>query len=269
MFDSGSQHGDGVYFHGGGYIFNNIIHNIDGGSNYLEFCTGTNCNTPNTIYLFNNIFWDGTAASNAQDFWNIAGEFATTSTTWPNSPSIYIFNNSCLGTNGAAGCFGAGQFFNAPSALWTQAHLYLYNNVAVTNQTSGHWYLSNNSGGTCTNSGGCGTWNGLANPMSSATEAAIDAVNLPMPLATATADGATVAKSFLVKATADAPVPITFGGTNFTNAANGLPGCDTPGLSALCKDILGRPRPETGSWKAGAYAGDGPASPAALVASPH
>jgi len=269
MFDSGSQHGDGVYFHGGGYIFNNVIHNIDGGSNYLEFCTNANCDTPNTIYLFNNIFWDGTAASNAQNFWNIAGEFASASTTWSTPPAIYIFNNSCLGTNGVNGCFGAGQWFNAPNALWAQAHLYLYNNLAVTNQTAGHWYMSNSSGGTCTNPNGCGTWNGLLGPMSSATEAAIDAVNLPMTQSAAAAVSATAATKFLLLTTEAAPM--TFAGTNFTTAANGLPGCNTPGLSALCADILGHPRPANGSWKAGAYAsgGPGPGAPAALTATPH
>jgi hypothetical protein len=273
LFDAGSQHGDGLYFHSGGFIFNNIIHDINGGSNYIELCTGTNCTQPNTIYFFNNIFWNQLSIGAGQPFLNMAGEFAQANTSWATPPQIYLFNNSGLANAGTGACFGAGQFFNAPSSLWAQANFHLYNNACISDQTGGgHWYNMNNSG-TCSASlypNGCGTWNGLTGPSTSSTQASIDQANLPMTQAVATAQNATAASRFQGSGGSNSLL-VTFSGANLTAAANGLPGCNTPGLNALCQDFNGKPRPSAGSWRAGAYASGGTSviPPGALTATPH
>jgi hypothetical protein len=273
LFDAGSQHGDGIYFHSGGFIFNNVIHDINGGSNYIELCTGTNCTQPNTVYFFNNIFWNQLSIGAGQPFLNMAGEFAQANTSWATPPQIYLFNNSGLANAGTGACFGAGQFFNAPSSLWAQANFHLYNNACISDQTGGgHWYNMNNSG-TCSSGlypNGCGTWNGLTGPGTSATQASIDQANLPMTQAVATAQNATAASRFQGSGGSNSLL-VTFSGANLTAAANGLPGCNTPGLSALCQDFNGKPRPSAGSWRAGAYSSGGTSviPPGALTATPH
>jgi len=271
LFDAGSQHGDGLYFHSGGYIYNNIIHDINGGSNYIELCTGTNCTQTNTIYFFNNVFWNQLSIGAGQPFLNMAGEFAQTNTTWASSPEIYIFNNSGLANAGTGACFGAGQFFNAPGSMWQQANFHLYNNQCISDQSGGgHWYGMNNSG-TCTTSAypnGCGTWNGKTSPNAPATQAAVDAANSQLTQAVAKAQNATMATSFLLTGSPGLAL-VSFNGTNFTDAGNGLPGCNTSGLSALCKDFYGKARPSGGSWSAGAYFGAGPIPPVGLQTSAH
>ena len=167
LFDAGSQHGDGIYFHSGVYFFNNVIHNINGGSNYLfESCSGSsNCDSPNTSWVFNNISWDTPDSGNTQPFFNMASEFATSSTTWATNPTIYYYNNTCYGSNsGTAGCLGSGQWYGAPNSLWAQNTFNLYNNHVISTQTSSHWFWDSEASGTCTTTNGCGTWNGLSRP---------------------------------------------------------------------------------------------------------
>jgi hypothetical protein len=272
LFDAGSQHGDGLYFHSGGYIYNNVFHDINGGSNYIEVCTANNCTQPNTVYFFNNVFWNQLSIGAGQPFLNMAGEFGSSSTTWASNPQIYIFNNSGLANAGTGACFGAGQFFNAPGSLWAKANFTLHNNLCTSDQSGGgHWYGMNNSG-TCTASAypnGCGTWNGQEGPNAAATKSAVDGANLTVTQAVAKANNLNAATKFQASGSNALPV---FAGTNLTTSTNGLPGCDTPGLSALCKDILGNPRPSTGPWKAGAYVSGqaaGPTAPLALAAQPH
>jgi hypothetical protein len=265
LFDAGTQHGDGLYMHGGGYFFNNYIKNINGGSNYgFEDCTNSsafpsNCDQPNTVYMFNNVFWDNPDSGATQNFWNAAGEFGcatgvsgcTGNTTWASNPNFFFYNNTCYGSNaGTSGCIGAGQWFHAPSTIWASVQFTLQNNHAITTQANGHWYADTASAGgsiTCPNPGGslgCGTWNGNLYPNSSSTQSAIDAVNVVMTPSTATSQGYTFANGFTPTASSNSTV--TFAGTNLTSLCSGV-------LVALCSDINGVARPATGNWDAGAY----------------
>ena len=188
MYDVGSQHGDGIYLHNGGVFADNVIHDTEGASNYLfEFCGGSNCNTPNTLYVFNNVFWN--QQSVAQGFFNVSGEFVTDTTSWATNPTLYLYNNSgdCDGDGGGA-CMGVGQYFNGSNSLWSQTTFLLYNNHAISNESSTHWYSAPSSGA-CTSTNGCGSWNGLTQPQSAGTRTTIDSLNTVMSTATASTQG--------------------------------------------------------------------------------
>jgi len=263
MYDVGSQHGDGIYLHNGGVFADNVIHDTEGASNYLfEFCGGSNCNTPNTLYVFNNVFWN--QQSVAQGFFNVSGEFVTDTTSWATNPTLYLYNNSgdCDGDGGGA-CMGVGQYFNGSNSLWSQTTFLLYNNHAISNESSTHWYSAPSSGA-CTSTNGCGSWNGLTQPQSAGTRTTIDSLNTVMSTATASTQGYEAWNNYAPTALTNATV--TASGANFTATT---PGCGSSQLSALCEDILGASRPANGIWQTGSYdfgGGAVPQAPTGLIA---
>jgi hypothetical protein len=244
VYDCCQQHEDTFYFFGGGVIYNNTIHDaapLGAANMYIELSDSVgNCNQ---TYLYNNVVWNVGRSTQPIGF---TGEFYSQACNGNNSitvPKMYAYNNTLYAKNGANSCIGANQWYGIKTA-----NFYIYDNHCLSNQAELHWYDSNG--------GNYGTWNGLSNPNSTATQAAIDAVNTVQDPVTAASQGYTPGNGFAPSAANNATV--------LASASIFAP-C-LVSLSALCSDIHNVSRTGAGSnpWQHGAYK-YGPSAPTGLM----
>jgi hypothetical protein len=252
---SGSNHLNLFYVGSDGAtmnIYNNVFYDNVGATNQMP--AGISAG-PTTFNVYNNVGWN--TGSGGSIFQPDLGENGTHSVV-----TTYNFFNNTLGATGNSGYSSAftGSVISTGSCnASTQCkfvNVNLYNNSAISSQSSGHWFQMNNA---------VNAVNGANGPSNTSA----DSVNMAISLASASNGGATLSNMFQPTAS-DSPIStlaVVGNGRNFTNSN---PGCRSPGLAALCADILGNPRPSTGPWPAGAflYTGKVP-SPASLVAVPH
>lgn len=236
-YDCCQQHADTLYFFGSGIIANNVIHDgapTSAANIYVETCQGNPCTVGNVTYIFNNVVWNVGVSTPDIGF---SSEFWGSAAVSPN-PALYAWNNTLYAQNGTVDCINAGQWYgNSPNST---VNFYLYNNHCITDQSASHWFDAKG--------GNYGTWNGMANPNSAATEFVIDTANLPMTPAKASSEGYTISNQF--SPTGGNGGTVTSAGTNFTLST---PGCHVAALSALCLSITSGKRPASGNWNMGAY----------------
>jgi hypothetical protein len=275
MNDAGSQHPDAFYLMAGGLVYNNLLRDIYAGSAafYLEDGGGQSPMVQGNIYyIFNNVAWN--VGTSTPPF-GISSEFVSANAIGV-SPSVAVTfaNNTLYAYQGTYDCVNAGQWFGASAALSLSPgfNYNLYNNQCISTQTTVHWFDSNGSAAICNSSpNGCGIWNGLEGPNSTATHKAIDPLNVIDTPNNAASQGYAATNNYSPRASANDTVVFS-GNPNSHNltslcftSLNGL------SLSALCFDINGNPRPATGGWQAGAYQLSGglvPQLPSNVVVTP-
>jgi hypothetical protein len=252
---SGSNHLNLFYIGSDGAtmnIYNNVFYDNVGATNQMP--AGISAG-PTTFNVYNNVGWN--TGSGGSIFQPDLGENGAHSVT-----TTYNFFNNTLG---ATGVNGYGSAFTGSvittgscnaSTQCAHVNINLFNNTAISSQSNAHWFQMNNP---------VNTVNGAGGPSNTTA----DSVNTALSLSAASTSGSTVGNMFQ-PATNGSPVmslALSGNGKNFTGAN---PGCGSPGLAALCSDILGIARPSTGPWPAGAFVYTGKViAPASLVAVPH
>jgi hypothetical protein len=256
LVDPGTQHGDTFYLNTGGLVYNNILRDIFPGTAAFYFETG-NGSSPaagEQYYIFNNVIWNIGTSTPPIGF---SSEFYSSSA--PNispTPALYVANNTFLAYQGSHDCVNAGQWYGASGSLSISPgfNFTLYNNQCISTQGTVHWFDSNGSASVCSSSpNGCGIWNGLTSPNSTATQMAIDPLNLIQTPTAAASQGYAAINNFAPKASSNATV-VFASNANSQNLSNlcskSLNGIS---LAPICYDILGNARPTSGGWQAGAY----------------
>lgn len=240
LSDANTQHADCFYLQGGTVSYNNILRDFYPGAAafYTESMNGYAAG--NVEILFNNVIFgigtDGAGTSTPPMGWS--SEFAPSSGNTAPTPILASYNNTMYANVGNTFCINSGQWFGASCSMTVPVTV--QNNYCVSSQAAGHWIES----------GGCGTWNGIAGASLSAQ---LDNTAVIQSPTAASSAGYTQANNFAPISASSPTVAYASSG----NSVNLTSLCSTSvggvSLANLCYDINGNPRPATGGWQAGAY----------------
>lgn len=238
-YDVSNQHADTLYIFSGGKIYDNIIHDsspLSSANIYVEMQQSSVCLSGS---IFNNVVWNVGVSTPPIGH---TGEFYTTACGAEGPPVWNDYNNTLYAKDGTNVCINAGQ--------WSTQFVFNINirdNHCITTGASSEvcdgvntcpLFYSTSSGGLVNH----GTWNGLSNPNDTATQTAINAVNVIQTPANATTQGYKIDNLFAV----------TAGGITATTA-----GIDIDSILAtvpqLGYDINGATRPAGTARNYGAY----------------
>jgi len=292
-----------------GFIFGNHFHDWGIWDNpALSYhhdgfhCYSNSNGSAQVLYIYNNLF-DGNVGSTMQAFVYLEGETSSTRCFVPNAKGPYLFNNIAISNashqsqylpagNSAGNTLQAlfvnnMSFGNQPSSSGMYSVQFTANNnVMVRNNALGgagiligqkptnvtyNGTIDYNRYENCTGYN-CFSANGVSSGQFSAWQSGGNDPHGNAGFSTSNFFGVgsgCVAGSVAADCSPKSGSPLIKGGTNLYALCAGQP---NPGLGALCYDIKGQPRPQTGNWDIGAFnssssaASSGPSAPTGLSA---